>query len=115
MAVNAANIVFQVRGPRKIAVFLPVAVAIHAALAGGLGGNAFEGEYFRLVAAAFHVFFARPVTGFAALPLGSTLVLERGYKMRRGLKVLEDVFVAGLAGFGADVKGRVGGALVTFR
>jgi len=112
MTVDATHVVFKMRRARKITVFFSVAVAIQATRAGGLCGNAFEGKYLGLVAAAFHMFFARAVTSFAALPLRSALVIERGHEVRRGLKILEDVLVAGFAGFGANVKGWVGGPVI---
>src|ERR1700722_3317692 len=112
VAVDTANIVLQVRGSRKIGVFFAIAVAVQATLAGCLRRNTFEGEYLCLVAAAFNVFLARPVASFAALPLRSALVVQRGYEMGSGLKILENVFMAGFAGFGAHVKRWVGEPLI---
>ena len=105
VAIDATHTVLQVRRPGKITMFFSVAMAVQATLAGCLGRSAVESEYLRLVPAAFHVFLAGPVTGFAALPLRSALVLQRGQEVRRGFKVFENVCVAGLAGFSTYVEG----------
>ena len=105
VAIDATHTVLQVRRPGKITMFFSVAMAVQATLAGCLGRSAVESEYLRLVPAAFHVFLAGPVTGFAALPLRSALVLQRGQEVRRGFKVFENVCVAGLADFSTYVEG----------
>ena len=81
VAVDAAYVVLQMRRARVVAVFLAVGVATQAALADLFRGGVLEREDFRLVAAAFDVSFPRAVAGFAAVPLGPFLGVERGYEV----------------------------------
>src|SRR5208282_1189789 len=95
---------------RKVGMFLPVLVAPQAAIADVLGRSVFEGEYFRLIATAFNVGLARTVAGFAAVPLGTFFRIQHGHVVRGIFVGLVEalaghVFVAGLAGFRANVIG----------
>ena len=104
MAVDAAHIVLQVRGSRKITMFFSVRMAVQATLAGRLRRNGFKSDYLRLVPTAFDMFLAGTMTGLAALPLRPALVLQCGNEVRRTLKVLKDVFVTSFASLGAHVE-----------
>jgi len=104
MAVDASNIVLQMRRTSEITVFFSIGMTVKARLAGRLRRNGLKSEYLRLVPTAFDMFLAGTMTGFAALPLRPALVLECGNEVRRSLKVLEDVFVTSFASFGAHVE-----------
>jgi hypothetical protein len=99
MAVEATDVVLPVRGAKEIALFFAVGVTSEPARIGFPLRHALKGEYLGFVAAAFHVGLAGAVAGFAAMPLRSSLGVQRGGKMPRALVLLEFVFVAGFAGF----------------
>ena len=97
VAVNAAHIVLQVRGPRKITVFFSVGMAGQAALAGRFRRNPLEGEDLALIAATGHVLSPRSVAAFATLVGWPALLVQRGLPMRALLPVVLYVLVAGVA------------------
>src|SRR5579859_925826 len=112
MAIRAGDAVDHVLRAREVTVLLPVLVAVQAPRADVRGRSILEPENLGLVAPALHVCFARPVASLAAVPLRTSLGVQRGYKVRRSFVVLEEVLcrhvlVAGLAGFRAHVKRRI--------
>lgn len=108
VAVNAAHIVLQVRGPRKITVFFSVGMAGQAALAGRFRRNPLEGEDLALIAATGHVLSPRSVAAFATLVGWPALLVQRGLPMRAFLPIVIDVLVAGFAGLRTDILRWVG-------
>ena len=120
VAVRAADVVLQMGGARKITVLFAVGVTAKTTLADFLCGDVLKAEDFRFVASAVDVGLPWTVTCLAAMPLGPLPCIQSRDVVRRIFIALEEafgwhVFMAGLAGFGSDVKRRVGGTLVRFR
>src|ERR1700674_704651 len=82
VAVRTSHAVLQVRRPLEVAVFFAVLVTIEAARADLFCRDALERKYLALVPAALDVRFSRAVAGFAAMPLGALLRIERGHEVR---------------------------------
>src|SRR5271169_2575814 len=79
------------------------------ALGVNLFGRVLRGiEYLAYIAATSHVVRAGTMATFAALLGGAAVFVERGFPVRRLLPGVVDFLVAGLAGLGAYVPGRVG-------
>ena len=87
---------------------LGVLMTSEAASACLLGGRILERENLALVSAAIDMFFSRTVAGFTTVPLwpfsSFEFPLHRCDEMRGSLKMVVDVFVAGLACVRADVQ-----------
>jgi hypothetical protein len=118
VAVGAPDVVLQVRGAAKICVLFTILMAIQAAGTDFLRRNVLEGENLALVSSSIDVFFARPMTSLATLPLWSFLGMHGGHEVRRSFVVLVEtlsgrVLVAALAHFGTNIERWVGGPLVS--
>jgi hypothetical protein len=81
VTVGATNVVLQMRGAPKVTVFLAVLMAIEASCANLARGSVFESENLGGIATSFHVGLAGTMAGFASLPCGAALGIERGYKV----------------------------------
>src|SRR5579859_1148428 len=102
VARDAAHAVDVVLGALEVGVLLAILMAGQAALAGLLRRRAGEGEYLRLVAAAFQVSPSRTVASFATLR-SAFMALQGCLPVRRCLELLVDLFMAGLAGVRPEV------------
>lgn len=114
MTVRAAHAILKVSGAREISMLFAILVAVEAARADLRGRSVLERENLRLVSAALDVFLAGAVARFATMPFRAFFLIEQRYVVRRIFVALEKpldghVFVAGFAGFGADVKRGIGG------
>lgn len=119
VAVGATDVVLQMGGACKIAVFLAVGMAAQTTLADFLRGGVLKAKDLRFVASPVDVGLSRTVTCLAAMPLGPFFCIQSRDVVRGIFIALEEafgwhVFVAGLAGFRSDVKRRVGGTLIRF-
>ena len=91
-------------GAREVGVLLAVFVAQEAALAGFFWIGRGKTEDLALIAAAFDVFLAGAVAGFATLGAGARM-LQGCFPVRRRLEVLVDLLMAGLAGIDSHKMG----------
>jgi hypothetical protein len=115
MAIDAADVVLQVGGAREVGVLLAILVALEAAVADLACGGILEREDSGFIAATLDVGLAGSVTGFAAVEFRALFGVERGDEVAGFLEgtveaLAGHVFVAGLAGVGAEVIG-IGGGL----
>ena len=120
VAVRATDVILEMGGSSEVAVLLAVGMAAKTTLADFLRGGVLKAEDLRFVASPVDVGLSRTVTCLAAMPLGPFLCIQSRDVVRRIFIALEEAFgwhvlVAGLAGFGSDVKRRVGGTFVRFR
>lgn len=107
VTIDTAHVVDIVRLARKVAVLLAVFMAGQATLADFRGRHALEVEDLGLVPTGINMGFARPVTCFASVPSGPAPCVQSSLPVRRRFEILEDVFVASLAGFRADIAGEI--------
>src|SRR6476646_5764081 len=113
MAIHATHVVFQVRRAQKIGVLFAELMATQATLGRLLARHA--GEAQDLVGiAGFGVLLARTVAGFTTLPLRTMALVQRGLPVRPALIALGLLFMAGLAGVGADVLVRIDRRVLRF-
>src|SRR6476646_12103102 len=113
MAIHATHVVFQVRRAQKIGVLFAELMATQATLGRLLARHA--GEAQDLVGiAGFGVLLARTVAGFTTLPLRTVALVQRRLPVRAGLIALGLLFMAGLAGVGADVLLRINRRVLHF-
>lgn len=117
VAGNATHIVLCVDRVDGVHVLRAAGVATHAAGVDFLSRGVLEREYFSFVSAAVDVRLPWTVTPFAALPLRTLLGIQRGYKVRRRLKVIEKILrrhvrVTRFAGLRPDVQRQIARALV---
>src|SRR5947199_5404214 len=112
VAIHASHVVFKVLRTEEVRMFFAELMAAQATL-GGLfprqtGKTDDLGGISRL-----GMFFARPVTGLAALPLRPLVFGEGRLPVRSLVETLAHVFVASLAGVGPHILRGIG--LVIFR
>lgn len=108
MTVEATDIAAGMGRLCKMRLLAALTVTSQAARAGLLARLALKKINFRFVAAARHMFGARPVAPFATLMRGATFRVERGLPMRRLFPTVVDFFVTGLAGVRANIFGFFG-------
>lgn len=102
MAVDTTDAVLEVSRSAEISVLLAGLVARHTTAADDIRPLTLEDEYLALVAAAIDVCLAGTVTSFAAVNFGPA-DLQCRIPMRVGLEMINDVFVASLAGIATHV------------
>ena len=112
VAGNAAYIIRIVLGSVKVGMFFSIFMTTEAALADLFRRFVFEGEDLAFVSACLNVFLAWTVTRLASLPF-RTFLGECCFPVRSRFEILEDVFVAGLAGVRANVQRRISGPPIT--
>src|SRR5208282_924151 len=117
VAGNATDVILQMHRVDGIHVLRAAGMAVQAAGADLLRRCFLKSENLGLVSSSVDVGLPRTVATLATLPLRAFLCIQSSYKVRRILKPLEKPFdwhvcVAGLAGFGAYVQGRIRGARV---
>jgi hypothetical protein len=108
VAIEAADVAAGVGGFGKMGLLVAFAVASQTTGAGFLPGMIFEDEYLGFVAATFHVLGSGAVAGFAALLRGAGILIKGGLPVGRFLPAVLNLFMACLAGFGANVLRRIG-------
>ena len=103
MAIKAAYVVAGMGRCRVVPLLVLLTVATEASGAGLLPRQGLEADDLRDISAPFNVLRARPMARFAPVP-----ILQGGLEMRSALEILlVEIFVAGFAGFGAQVVGRL--------
>jgi hypothetical protein len=102
VAGNAAYVINIVLRAVKVGMFLSIFMTTEAALADLFPRFVVEGENLAFVPPSLNVFLAWAVTGLATLPFRAFLG-EGCLPVRSRLEILEDVFVAGLAGVRSNV------------
>src|ERR1700694_265114 len=120
MTAEATQIILTVGRARKVCVILAGSMTFQATLVYRPRGRALEAEDLRLVSASFNMLLAGTMARFASMPLWSFLRIQHGYVVRGSFIVLKEilnrhVFVAGFAGLGSHVKGRVRRSFIRFR
>jgi len=99
----AGDTVLIVCGTHEFTLLWVGFVAGHATLCDCFRPHSFEVEYLALVASSVHMSGAGSMARFAAMTLFATNLAQPGCVMRTRFDVLELIFVAALAGIGADV------------
>ena len=101
VAVDAAHIVACMRRTGEVPLLAALTVARQATRAAILPGKILKADDLGFVPPAFNMLRAGAMTGFATVP-----IFERGLEVGSTLKtVLVEIFVAALAGIGADILG----------
>ena len=108
MAGDATDVILQMNGVDGVHVLRAARMAVQAASADLLRRCALKSENLGLVSSAVDVGLPRTVATFAALPRRAFLRIQSRYKMRRILKMLEEILgghvcVAGFAGLRSNV------------
>ena len=108
MARDATDVILQMHGVDGVHVLRATGMAVQAARADLFRRSALKSENLGLVSSAVDMGLPRTVATFAALPLGAFLRIQSSYKMRRILKMLEEILgwhvcVAGFAGLRSNV------------
>ena len=91
MAGDATNVILQMHRIDCVHVLRAARMAVQAASADLLRRCALKSENLGLVSSAVDVGLPRTVATFAALPLRAFLRIQGGYKVRRILKMLEEI------------------------
>ena len=99
MAVEAAQVVVAMSRPGKVHMIFARAVALQTALVDFFCRCSFEIENRRCIARVIHMSAAWPVATFTSLFGWTSALVERGFPMRRLVKVGEHIVVTGLAHF----------------
>jgi hypothetical protein len=105
MAGDTADAVSSVRRAGEIGMLAVALVAFQAPRADGIRRGTLEDKYLSFVATAINVFRARAMAGFATVRLSPAFKFKDAVPVPRPLHVFEHIFVAGLAGIGANVLG----------
>ena len=103
MTVSARHVIAAMRGAQEIAVFFAVLVAGQAARGNLFRRRALEDEYLGLIASPGHMRFAGTMAGFAPLKTGPAPRVQSRLPVRRFLKGVIDLVMAGLACLRADI------------
>jgi hypothetical protein len=111
VAGNAAYVINIVLRAVEVGMFLSIFMTTEAALADLLRRFAFESEDLAFVSSSLNVLLAWAVTGLAALPF-RTFLAEGCLPVRSGFEILENIFVAGLAGVRSNVQRRIARPLI---
>src|SRR5713226_2551500 len=88
---------------RKVHMICARAVAFQTALGDVFGSRFLKVEDFALVTTTVDVLGARTMTGFATVSFGSVFGFQKIIPVAGLLKIVKDIFVAGLAGIGSYV------------
>src|SRR5580692_523831 len=91
MAGDATNVILQMHRIDRVHVLRSAGMAVQAPRADLLRRCAFEGENLGLVPSAVDVGLPGTVATFAALPRRAFLRIQSSYKVRRILRMLEEI------------------------
>lgn len=91
MAGDATDVILQMNGVDGVHVLRAAGMAVQATSADLLRRCALKSENLGLVSSAVDVGLPRTVATFAALPCRAFLRIQSGYKVRRILKMLEEI------------------------